>query len=115
MPMTVMVTRNVEGRVRGFLASTMLEIAAGVYVAPNLTPAVRERIWDVLGKWEVGTRNDGAIMTWPNSGAPGGIAIQTMGEPPLALHETATLVLTRRDLSEAEASSLTMMLEDPPF
>ena len=44
MSMTIVVTRNVEARVRGFLASTMLEIASGVYTAPTLTPAVRDRI-----------------------------------------------------------------------
>ena len=44
MPMTVIVTRNVEPRYRGFLASAMLEIAPGVYVAPDLSSGVRERV-----------------------------------------------------------------------
>ena len=35
MPMTVVVTRDVEARYRGFLASAMLEIAPGVYVSPD--------------------------------------------------------------------------------
>lgn len=115
MPMTIVVTHNVEGRVRGFLASTMLEIASGVFTAPNLTPAVRDRIWAVLEKWEVGTRNDGAVMTWPEAQAPGGQVVRTLGEPPLELHETPSVVLTRRSLSQAEISSLTIMLSDPPF
>ena len=115
MPMTIVVTRNVEGRVRGFLASTMLEIAAGVYAAPNLTPAVRDRIWDVLEKWQIGTRDDGAVMTWPDIHAAGGLGIRMLGEPPLELHETPSVVLTRRPLSEDELRSLTIMLEDPPF
>jgi CRISPR-associated protein Cas2 len=115
MPMTIVVTRNVEGRVRGFLSSTMLEIASGVFAAPNLTPAVRDRIWAVLTKWEVGTRDDGAVMTWPDAQAPGGQIVRTLGEPPLELHETPSVVLTRRPLSEAETSSLTIMLSDPPF
>ena len=33
----VIVTINVEGRYRGFLASAMLEIAPGVYTSPNMT------------------------------------------------------------------------------
>ena len=37
MPMTVVVTRDVEARYRGFLASVMLEVAPGVYVSPNLS------------------------------------------------------------------------------
>lgn len=115
MPMTVVVTRNVESRVRGFLASTMLELAGGVYAAPNLTPAVRDRIWEVLEKWRVGTRDDGAVMTWPDTHVPGGLMVRTLGEPPLELHETPSVVLTRRPLSDAEHGSLTRMLDDPPF
>lgn len=115
MPMTVVVTRNVESRVRGFLASTMLELAGGVYAASNLTPAVRDRIWAVLEKWQVGTRNDGAVMTWPDARSAGGLVVCTLGEPPLELHETPSVVLTRRALSEVEISSLTRMLDDPPF
>jgi CRISPR-associated protein Cas2 len=113
--MTVVVTRNAEGRVRGFLASTMLEIAAGVYTAPNLTPAVRDRIWDVLVRWNVGTRSDGVVMTWPDAQAPGGQVVRTLGEVALELHETPSVVLTRRTLSEAEARSLKRMLDEPPF
>ena len=115
MPMTMVVTRNVEGRVRGFLASAMLEIAGGVYVAPGLTASVRDRIWEVLLKWEVGAREDGAVMVWPDVHMPGGLAVRILGEAPLELHETESVVLTRRPLSEAELRSLTIMLEDPPF
>lgn len=115
MTMTVVVTRNVEGRVRGFLASAMLEIAGGVYAAPHFTPAVRDRVWEVLVKWEVGTREDGVVMVWPDAHAAGGMMVRTLGEPPLELHETPSVVLTRRPLSEAELRSLTNMLTEPPF
>ena len=43
MPMAMIVTRNVEARYRGFLASVMLEVAPGVYIAPDLSAAVRTR------------------------------------------------------------------------
>jgi CRISPR-associated protein Cas2 len=36
MPMTVVVTRDVEDRYRGFLSSVMLELAPGVYTGPRL-------------------------------------------------------------------------------
>ena len=56
--MTVVVTRDVESRYRGFLASAMLEVAPGVYVSPDLSNGVRERIWTrnqhlvrCLGPW----------------------------------------------------------------
>lgn len=115
MSMTMVVTRNAEGRVRGFLASAMLEIAAGVYAAPHMTAAVRDRIWEVLVKWEVGARDDGAVMVWPEAQAAGGIMVRMLGEPPLELCETASVVLTRRPLTEAEHRSLTASLDDPPF
>lgn len=117
MPMTILVTRNVEARVRGFLSSTMLEVAAGVYTSPNMTIAVRERIWAVLEKWRVGERNDGAVMTWPDATAGGGQRVLVLGEPPIELATTASagMVLARRPLAEVELCSLTAQLEDPPF
>ena len=44
MAMTVIVTRDVPGRTRGFLSSVMPEPAPGTYTAGNLSKAVRERI-----------------------------------------------------------------------
>ena len=49
--MTVVVTINVEGRYRGFLASVMLEIAPGVYTSSQMTSGIRERVWAVLTRW----------------------------------------------------------------
>ena len=51
MPLTVVVTRNVESRYRGFLTSVMLEVSAGVYVAPNMSHGVRDRTWSVISDW----------------------------------------------------------------
>jgi len=36
MALTVLITRDVEDRYRGFLASAMLEVAPGVYSSPHL-------------------------------------------------------------------------------
>src|SRR5579863_9094805 len=105
--MTIIVTRNVEGRVRGFLSSLALEIAAGVYTAPNMTPAVRERVWAVLEKWRVGTRGDSAVLAWPDRSSPGGQALRILGETPIELAQADGIVLARRPLSVAEARSLT--------
>lgn len=44
MPMTMVVTRDVEARYRGFLTSVMLEVAPGVYIAPELSTGVRMRV-----------------------------------------------------------------------
>jgi CRISPR-associated protein Cas2 len=49
--MTVLVTRDLAPRFRGFLASCMLEVAPGVYTSPKMTRAVRERVWQVIQDW----------------------------------------------------------------
>ncbi|MCP2899144.1 type I-E CRISPR-associated endoribonuclease Cas2e, partial [Salmonella enterica subsp. enterica serovar Typhimurium] len=64
MSMTVVVTRNISSRVRGFLASAMLELAPGVYSAPRISPAVRDRVWDVLKDWFPNERDASLIMIW---------------------------------------------------
>ena len=115
MSMTVVITRNAEGRVRGFLASAMLEITSGVYTAPTMTAAVRDRVWAVLEKWSVGSRNDGAVMIWPDPKAAGGQHVRVLGEPPLELVETSSIVLACRPLSEADHRSLTTAADEVPF
>jgi CRISPR-associated protein Cas2 len=83
--MTVVVTRDVPDRYRGFLASAMLEIAPGVYTAPRMTKAVRERIWTVLEDWFLDLPGGSIVMTWKESSAPGGQAVTTLGLPPKEL------------------------------
>lgn len=80
--MTVVVTVNVGGRYRGFLASAMLEIAPGVYTSPQMTTGIRERIWDVVSRWyyELGTGS--IVMTWRDPAAVGEQRIRTLGEAP---------------------------------
>ncbi|NNM74142.1 type I-E CRISPR-associated endoribonuclease Cas2e [Enterovirga aerilata] len=51
MPMTVVVTRDVADRYRGFLSSIMPEAAPGVFVGAELSKGVRERLWTVLSDW----------------------------------------------------------------
>jgi CRISPR-associated protein Cas2 len=114
MTFSVLVTRNVEPRVRGFLGSCMLEIASGVYTCPKMSAAVRDRVWAVLEKWQVGEHQDSAVLTWADATAPGGQLIRSLGEPVIELCETPGLVLARRNLSEAELRSLTIQLSDPP-
>jgi CRISPR-associated protein Cas2 len=79
--MTVVVTRDVADRYRGFLASAMLEIAPGVYTAPRMTRAVRERIWAVIEDWFLDLPGASIVMTWKEPTAPGGQAVVTLGLP----------------------------------
>ena len=48
MALTVLITRDVEDRYRGFLSSAMLELAPGVYASPHLSARAREKIWSVV-------------------------------------------------------------------
>ena len=97
--MTIVVTRDVEDRYRGFLSSVMLELAPGVYTGPRMSRGVRERVWQVLSEW-YGSFGCGAIlMTWRETTAPGGQAVLTLGEPRRDLVDVDGVLLVRRELS----------------
>lgn len=96
MPMTVIVTRNVEDRYRGFLASCMLEIAPGVYTGPRMSASVRERIWKVLREWHEALRRGSIVMTWREPGASGGQGVNVLGEAPRHLLDTDGVLLVQR-------------------
>lgn len=107
MPMTVVVTRNLPGRFRGFLASCMCEIAPGVYTAPRMTPAVRERVWSVMEGWFQPLPEWAIVMTWPDSAIPGGQHVRTLGTPRTELCNHHGVFLVRSELSTEEERSLT--------
>lgn len=105
MSMTVVVTRNVSARVRGFLASVMLELAPGVYSAPRISPAVRDRVWKVLADWFPNEQDASIVMVWQEREMPGGQAVRVLGSPPIDLVEVDGLILGRRALRSGEGSS----------
>lgn len=96
MPMTMVVTRDVEGRYRGFLTSIMLEIAPGVYVSPDLSAAVRERLWGVLSSWWSTLRRGSIIMVWREKSASGNLKIETLGEPSKEIADADGVLLLKR-------------------
>ncbi len=99
MSMTVVVTRNVSARVRGLLASVMLEVAPGVYSAPRISPAVRSRLWSVLEDWFPNEREASIVLLWQERDVPGGQAMRTLGSPPVELIDVDGLLLSRRAAS----------------
>ena len=105
MPMVVVITRDVEARYRGFLGSVMLELSAGVYAHPRISPAVRNRIWDVLADWHGQLRQGSIIMTWSESAANGCMGLSTLGEPAKHIVAHDTMLLVRRELRETEGLS----------
>jgi CRISPR-associated protein Cas2 len=85
MPMTVVVTRDVPERTRGFLASIMPEPAPGVFTAGDLSRGVRERIWSVVSDWHAHGSGGSVVMVWRDDKAPGGLGVATLGTPPRRL------------------------------
>ena len=96
MPMTIVVTRDVEARYRGFLTSIMLEIAPGVYAAPDLTAAVRERLWTVLESWWNSLRRGAIVMVWHDKTVSGNLCIETLGEPSKEIVDADGVLLLKR-------------------
>ncbi len=96
MPMTLVVTRNVEARYRGFLTSILLEVAPGVYVAPDLSVGVRTRVWNVLSSWWSVLRNGSIVMVWRDTKAVGDLRIETLGEPPKEIVDADGILLVKR-------------------
>ena len=96
MPMTVVVTRDVELRYRGFLASVMLEVAPGVYVSPDLSHGVRERIWTVISTWYDVLDRGAVVMMWRDSSASGGLALRHLGDPPKEIRDADGVLLVKR-------------------
>lgn len=103
--MTIVVTRNVSNRIRGFLASSMLELAPGVYSGARLSPAVRNRIWSVLVDWFSAETDASIVMVWREPQMPGGQSVLCLGTPPLELVELDGVVLTKKPTAESDASN----------
>ena len=98
MSLTVIVTRDVQARYRGFLGSAMLELAPGVYVSPLMNRAVRERVWDVISGWHSQLGQGSLTLIWRDKTAPGSVRIRQCGEPSKELVEADDLLLVRRTL-----------------
>ena len=96
MPTTMVVTRNVEDRYRGFLTSIMLEIAPGVYVAPDLSAAVRTRLWYVLSSWWDTFGTGSITMVWRDAQAVGNLRFENLGEPPKEIVDADGILLVKR-------------------
>ncbi|MDP2760153.1 MAG: type I-E CRISPR-associated endoribonuclease Cas2e [Sideroxyarcus sp.] len=98
MSLVVIVTRDVADRYRGFLSSTMLEIAPTVYISPRMNTGVRLRIWNVLTDWHESEPNGSIVMVWRDINKTGSVGIANLGSPPRELVEIDGLWLTKRSM-----------------
>ena len=102
MSMAIAVTRNTPGRFDGFLCSCMQEVAPGVYVAPRMKKAVRERVWNVMMDWsELIPQDGGVVLFWKSRTAPSGLGVRLLGWPKKELVEYEGMWLTLRNLTGA--------------
>ena len=92
----MVVTSNVEPRYRGFLTSIMLEVAPGVYVAPDLTAAVRTRAWEVVSAWWATLHRGSIVMVWRDTKAIGKLRIESLGEPLKEIVDADGVLLVKR-------------------
>ena len=99
MPLCIVVTRDVEDRYRGFLGSTMLELAPGVYAHPRMSAGVRARIWKVLDEWYRTLGSGSIVMAWSERKAPGSLGTRTLGQPPKDVVEHEGVLMVRRAMS----------------
>jgi len=116
--MTIAVTRNTPGRFRGFLCSCMQEIAPGVYAAPRMKAAVRERVWNVMLEWaELVPEDGGVVMFWRDRSSPSGMMVRVVGYPKKELIEHEGVWLTMGDLTashDVEELRDVVDLHEPP-
>jgi len=96
MPATLVITRDVEPRYRGYLTSIMLELSPGVYLAPRLSVAVRERTWAILAEWHAELRHGAIVLAWPDAKRPGGMANETLGDAPKEIVDVDGVLLVRQ-------------------
>ena len=99
MPLCVVVTRDVEGRYRGFLGSAMLELAPGVYAHPRMSAGVRDRLWGVLQDWHGNLARGSLVMCFAETSAAGAMGLRTLGEPPKTVVDHDGVLLVRRALA----------------
>jgi CRISPR-associated protein Cas2 len=93
---TLVITRDVEARYRGFLTSVMLEVAPGVYVSPRMSAGVRDRVWAVVSDWWSTLQRGSLVMIWRDKAAAGHLRIETLGEPAKEIIDADGVLLLKR-------------------
>jgi CRISPR-associated protein Cas2 len=94
--MTVLITRDVADRYRGFVASVMPEVAPGVYTSSELSRGVRERVWTVLSGWWMERPGGSIVMVWKDDSAPGRLGMASLGTPPRRLADFEGVAVVAR-------------------
>jgi len=105
MSLTLVVTRDVTARYRGFLASVMPEIAPGVYVSTDMTKGVRDRVWRVVTDWWESAPGGSVVMAYPDAASTGRLGVRVLGVPPVELASVDGVRLVVRRFAEADGNA----------
>lgn len=90
--MMIIVTRNAPEKLRGYLASTLLEIESGIYFSQVGSPRVRAQIWEIVMGWaEIDT---GAVMIYHDKNVPHNFSFEKIGSAPIELKEVDGMLLS---------------------
>ena len=100
MPLTLVVTRDVAARYRGFFASVMPEIAPGVYISPSMNAGVRDRAWSVAEDWWDDAPGGSILMAYAAKNEPGGLGLRVLGLPCVELANVDGIRLVLRRATE---------------
>lgn len=89
--MLVIVVENAPPKLRGYLSSWALQVAAGVYVA-NLPARIRDEMWERVQRWA--TPQTTAVLLWATSTTEQGIAVRIHGRPHRTIREIEGLLVS---------------------
>lgn len=105
MSLTLIVTRDVAARYRGFLSSVMPEIAPGVYVSTDMTKGVRDRVWQVATDWWDSVPGGSIVMAYPDNNSSGRLGVRVLGLPPVELADVDGVRLVVRRTAGTDGSA----------
>jgi CRISPR-associated protein Cas2 len=89
--MLVIVVENAPPKLRGYLSSWALQIAAGVYVA-NLPARIRDEIWATVERWA--SRETTAVLLWATATTEQGLSVRVHGRPKRTVREIEGLLVS---------------------
>ncbi len=93
--LTLIVTRDVEARYRGFLRSAMLEVVAGIYVSTQLNVDARDRLFLVLENWYKDSMRGSIVMIWRDKDESSDIGLHQLGTTRKEICDVDGFLLTR--------------------
>ncbi|WP_446831996.1 type I-E CRISPR-associated endoribonuclease Cas2e [Candidatus Foliamicus sp.] len=74
----------------------MLEVAPGIYISPDLSAGVRQRVWSVVSQWYEILGRGAITMIWRDRASSGGVVLRHLGNPPKEIRDADGVLLVKR-------------------